>query len=143
MKMERNISLDPENWDLLRSQAHKMVDDMFDHLISLRKQPVWKQMSEECIQSFEVPNPTASTPLESVYEIFQKQIVPYNAGNCSRYRSFNALYLICHFTNIVLTICVHRELAPRILWLGTRWGKSCGHACRISYRCSEYELWWA
>ncbi len=81
VKMSKNITLDPENWESMRSQAHQMVDDMFDHLISLRKQPVWRQMSKECKDSFEVDSPQEPTPLESVYDIFQKQVVPYHSGD--------------------------------------------------------------
>ena len=43
---DRNDSLDPSDWSGLRALGHRMVDDMFDHLRSLRDGPVWRPMPE-------------------------------------------------------------------------------------------------
>ena len=34
--------LDPEDWDELRAQGHRILDDMFDNLESLRDRPLWQ-----------------------------------------------------------------------------------------------------
>ena len=41
---EANIatSLDPPDWREIRCDGHRMLDDMFDHLETLRDQPVWR-----------------------------------------------------------------------------------------------------
>ena len=43
-------SLDPEDWTELRALGHRMVDDMFDHLQTLRDGPVWRPMPEAARQ---------------------------------------------------------------------------------------------
>ena len=38
-------SLDPDDWDDTRAQAHRMLDDMLDHLQQIcASQPVWQPM---------------------------------------------------------------------------------------------------
>ena len=41
MVNERRIeeTLDPENWEELKVLGHKMVDDMMDHLATVRQRP--------------------------------------------------------------------------------------------------------
>jgi aromatic-L-amino-acid/L-tryptophan decarboxylase len=36
-------SLDPSDWSELRSLGHRMLDDMFDHIATLRDRPVWQE----------------------------------------------------------------------------------------------------
>jgi hypothetical protein len=74
-------SLDPEDFDSLRAQAHQMVDDMFDHLILLRKQKVWQQMPKPVLEYFEESSPNESTPIESIYKSFADNVIPYASGN--------------------------------------------------------------
>jgi aromatic-L-amino-acid/L-tryptophan decarboxylase len=71
----------PEEWEMLRKQAHKMVDDMFDLLISLRQQKAWQQMPAVCMHTFEQESPETSSSIASVYDIFTTHILPYHSGN--------------------------------------------------------------
>lgn len=74
-------TLDPEDWTALQALGHKMLDDMFAHLASLREQPVWRPMPQAVRQSFTGPLPTTGTDAEALYTRFTADIQPYVTGN--------------------------------------------------------------
>lgn len=74
-------TLDPAGWSALRALGHKMLDDMVDHLATLREQPVWRPMPEAVRQSFTAPLPSIGTNVEALYARFQADIQPYVTGN--------------------------------------------------------------
>jgi glutamate/tyrosine decarboxylase-like PLP-dependent enzyme len=74
-------SLDPENWDDVRRQAHDMLDDMLDHLAELRAGPVWRPMPDAVRKRFREPLPRAPQPLEDIHDNFMASVLPYHGGN--------------------------------------------------------------
>jgi aromatic-L-amino-acid decarboxylase len=77
-------SLDPANareWGGLREQAHRMLDDMLDHLEAIGQKPVWQAIPGEVRERFRGAMPTGPTELSSVHEEFMSSIVPYTAAN--------------------------------------------------------------
>jgi aromatic-L-amino-acid/L-tryptophan decarboxylase len=74
-------SLDPPDWTGLRTLGHRMLDDMFDHLASLRDGPVWQKMPDGARQELRRALPRGPTPAEAVYEDFQRLVLPYATGN--------------------------------------------------------------
>ena len=74
-------NLDPEDWPQARLQAHRMLDDLFDHLENLRMGPVWRPMPATVRKSFDVPLPTEPTPLSDVHQEFLQHVLPYSTGN--------------------------------------------------------------
>ena len=58
-----------------------MLDDMFDHLQSLRDQPVWQCAPAQTRARFEAPLPLAATAIEEVHAQFLTDILPYGSGN--------------------------------------------------------------
>ncbi len=78
---EMSNSLDPADWSDLRALGHRLVDDMIDHLRSLRDGPVWRPMPDEVRDAWRRPLPHAPTPAEAVYEQVRRLVVPYVAGN--------------------------------------------------------------
>jgi aromatic-L-amino-acid decarboxylase len=74
-------SLDPADWSDLRTLGHRMVDDMFDHLQSLRDGPVWRPMPEQLRQEFQQPLPREPSTPTAVYGDFQRLVQPYATGN--------------------------------------------------------------
>ncbi len=74
-------SLDPADWTDLRALGHRMVDDMFDHLATLRDGPVWRRMPDPARQALRRALPRGPTPAEAVYEEFQRLVQPYATGN--------------------------------------------------------------
>jgi glutamate/tyrosine decarboxylase-like PLP-dependent enzyme len=74
-------TLDPEDWSGLRALGHKMMDDMIDHLATLRERPVWQPMPPPVRASFTAPLPATGTAPEALYETFTHTIQPYVTGN--------------------------------------------------------------
>ena len=74
-------TLDPENWQDLRRQGHKMLDDMFDYLASLRERPVWQPIPDEVRAVFEQPMPAGAGDLADAHATFMRDILPYAIGN--------------------------------------------------------------
>jgi aromatic-L-amino-acid decarboxylase len=74
-------SLDPEDWPQARLQAHRMLDDMLDHLEGLRAGPVWRPMPAMVRAGFAEPLPMGPTPLGDVHQEFLQQVLPYSTGN--------------------------------------------------------------
>jgi glutamate/tyrosine decarboxylase-like PLP-dependent enzyme len=74
-------SLDPADWTDLRALGHRMIDDMFDHLETLRDEPVWRQMPEALREELRQPLPRGPSPAEAVYQDFRALVQPYATGN--------------------------------------------------------------
>jgi aromatic-L-amino-acid decarboxylase len=73
--------LDPDDWRELRDQGHRMLDDLFDHLESLREKPVWKPIPETVRAAFRSAPPRAPTPLADTHQRFMDDVLPYAGGN--------------------------------------------------------------
>ena len=77
----RQLTLDPEDWASLRVLGHRMLDDMLDHMATLRQQPAWQPVPPDVEAALNQPLPTASEPAERVYEEFLSNVLPYTSGN--------------------------------------------------------------
>jgi glutamate/tyrosine decarboxylase-like PLP-dependent enzyme len=75
------FTLDPQDWEALRALAHRAVDDSLDYLRDVRERPVWRPIPSDVERFLERPLPQDPTPLERVYEDFQKHVFPYPMGN--------------------------------------------------------------
>ena len=75
------ISLDPADWDAMRLLAHRMVDDMFSHLETVRDRPVWQPTPERVAETFKQALPVQGQSAERVYQSFLDSILPYQMGN--------------------------------------------------------------
>ncbi len=75
------MSLDPEDWNGLRALGHRMLDDMLDHLASLREQPVWRPMPPEARAALHDEVPRGGEAPEHTYELFQRLVLPHAVGN--------------------------------------------------------------
>ena len=74
-------SLDPEDWDAVRAEGHRMLDDMLDHLQGLRGQPVWRPIPQAVRDSFHTAPPAEPAPLAIIHQDFLNRILPYGSGN--------------------------------------------------------------
>ena len=74
-------SLDPQDWDELRSLGHRMLDDMFDYLSTLREKPAWQAVGERAKLHFKSPLPIEPQEVSSVYHEFVEHVLPYTNGN--------------------------------------------------------------
>jgi glutamate/tyrosine decarboxylase-like PLP-dependent enzyme len=81
MEERPQTSLDPSEWEALRMQSHRMVDDMLDYLRDLRQRPVWQPIPQDIRDLFHEPLPMAPTDLAAVHERFMLDVLPYAIGN--------------------------------------------------------------
>ena len=79
--MTPELTLDPEDWDKLKTLGHEMLEDMLDHLRDIRKQPVWQQIPNEVKLRFSQPLPIGNQDREMIYKEFKENILPYPLGN--------------------------------------------------------------
>lgn len=75
------LTLDPENWNELRQLGHRMLDDIFNHLETLRDQPAWQPLPEQVRQAIREPLPIAPQGEKGAYQDFLHNILPYTTGN--------------------------------------------------------------
>jgi glutamate/tyrosine decarboxylase-like PLP-dependent enzyme len=58
-----------------------MMDDMFDHLESLRARPLWQPMPPAIRASFAEKLPRSGMDIGLLYDAFQERVKPYVSGN--------------------------------------------------------------
>ncbi|MFY9556245.1 MAG: pyridoxal-dependent decarboxylase [Blastocatellia bacterium] len=75
------ITLDPQDWEQLRSLGHRMLDDMFDYLSAVREKPAWQPLPENVRDQFGHPLPNEPQDPAAVYEEFLENVMPYTNGN--------------------------------------------------------------
>jgi aromatic-L-amino-acid/L-tryptophan decarboxylase len=74
-------TLDPRDWQDLRSLGHRMLDDMFDYLSTLREKPAWQALPETVKTRFTSALPTEPQNIAAVYQEFVRDVLPYTNGN--------------------------------------------------------------
>ena len=74
-------TLDPDNWDEIRAQGHRMLDDMLDYAANIRDRPVWQPIPDAARARFNAELPRQACDLADVYREFSDFIVPYATGN--------------------------------------------------------------
>jgi aromatic-L-amino-acid decarboxylase len=73
--------LDPRDWTEFRGLAHRALDDMIDHLQTLRERPVWTSAPATVRERFAAPLPRAEGSLAEALGEFDSFIKPYATGN--------------------------------------------------------------
>jgi glutamate/tyrosine decarboxylase-like PLP-dependent enzyme len=81
LQSESNETLDPQNWDEIRAQGHRMLDDMIDYAANIRNRPVWQPIPDEVRARFHADLPRQPSGLGEVYREFADFVVPYATGN--------------------------------------------------------------
>ncbi|THD53645.1 MAG: cytochrome D ubiquinol oxidase subunit I [Bradyrhizobium sp.] len=74
-------TLDPQDWDEIRAQGHRMLDDMIDYVATIRGRPVWRPIPDEVRARFRAELPRQACDLDEVYREFADFIAPYATGN--------------------------------------------------------------
>jgi len=77
----KGASLDPDNWGVLHETAHRMLDDILDHLKTVDRQPVWRPAPAAAKARIRTPLPRAAGDLDAVYDTFRDAVLPYGSGN--------------------------------------------------------------
>ncbi len=81
LQSEASATLDPQDWDDIRAQGHRMLDDMIDYAAAIRKRPVWQPIPEEARARFRGTLPSSPSDLGDVYREFTEFVLPYATGN--------------------------------------------------------------
>jgi aromatic-L-amino-acid/L-tryptophan decarboxylase len=81
LQSARSETLDPQDWDNIRAQGHRMLDDMLDYIATIRERPVWQPIPDVVRAQFREGLPREATDLGDVYRTFTDFIVPYATGN--------------------------------------------------------------
>jgi len=81
LQSQSSETLDPQNWDDIRAQGHRMLDDMLDYVANIRERSVWKPIPDEVRARFHAKLPLEPSDLAEVYQEFTDFIVPYATGN--------------------------------------------------------------
>lgn len=74
-------SLDPEDWEALRSVGHRALDDAIDYLRTVKERPVWQPLPDAAKTLFAEAAPRQGLAHAKVYEQIQEHILPYPTGN--------------------------------------------------------------
>ena len=69
-------SLDPQDWEELRSLGHRMLDDMLDYLSTIRDKPAWQSVPEGVKNHLKQPLPVESQDAAVVYQEFVQNVLP-------------------------------------------------------------------
>jgi len=73
--------LDPGDWPSARAQAHRMLDDILDHVERVRERPVWRPIPDAVRAALRQPSPGPPTDLAAVHAECLRLVLPYGAGN--------------------------------------------------------------
>jgi aromatic-L-amino-acid/L-tryptophan decarboxylase len=74
-------TLDPANWDEVRAQAHRMLDETIDAIANIREQPVWRPIPDDVRARFRAEIPRQASELSEIYREYSDFIAPYATGN--------------------------------------------------------------
>jgi glutamate/tyrosine decarboxylase-like PLP-dependent enzyme len=74
-------TLDPPDWQDLRAQSHRMLDDMLNYLEHIRERPVWQPIPPEVRTVFHEALPQKPSDLAAVHDTFMRDILPFAVGN--------------------------------------------------------------
>ncbi|GAN71234.1 cytochrome d ubiquinol oxidase subunit I [Acetobacter syzygii] len=74
--------LDPEDWEELKAQGHRMLDEMLENIRHVSQGPVWQPIPAPVREAFKAaPLPATGQELGALYEQFTRYVQPYAVGN--------------------------------------------------------------
>ncbi len=73
--------LDPADWEALRAEAHRMLDDAIDHVRTVRDRPVWRPIPDDIRAGFDAALPHQGSDLGTVHAEFRDTVQAYGLGN--------------------------------------------------------------
>jgi aromatic-L-amino-acid/L-tryptophan decarboxylase len=81
LRSEASETLDPKDWEGLRAQGHRMLDDIIDYIAGVRDRPVWQPIPDSVRAQLRATLPRGPSELGEVYREFTDLIAPYATGN--------------------------------------------------------------
>src|SRR5260370_34277389 len=70
LQTESSQTLDPQNWDDVRAQGHRMLDDMLDYAANIRHRPGWSPIPNEVPARFHTTHPLMPSDLNTLIHDF-------------------------------------------------------------------------
>jgi aromatic-L-amino-acid/L-tryptophan decarboxylase len=80
-KLAASAGLDPLDWQKLRAQGHRMLDDILDYVEQIRERAVWQPIPDVVRAHFRTDLPTTPTDLAAVHAEFMRFVLPFATGN--------------------------------------------------------------
>ncbi len=80
-EIEETPSLDPSDWEALRAEAHRAVDDAIAHLRGRQDRPVWQPLTETDRAAFASPLPRAGTAASDLATEIRDHLMAHDLGN--------------------------------------------------------------
>lgn len=78
---EREVGLDPDDWEAMRALGHRMVDDVIAFHRAAREEPAWRPVPDEVKAALADELPAEGVGDEAVYTDFLGLVRPYTYGN--------------------------------------------------------------
>ncbi|MFX0084722.1 MAG: pyridoxal phosphate-dependent decarboxylase family protein [Candidatus Hodarchaeota archaeon] len=78
-------TLDPKDWEKLRTLGHQIVNDMVEYLKNVREQPVWRPIPREVKDTFKRSIPIEGQDIHSIYDEIKENVISYRLGNIHPY----------------------------------------------------------
>lgn len=79
--MQKRESIDPVNWTAFSESAHQMLDEMIHHIQESSNRKAWQPIPAEAKRELETSIPETGRSLETVYQSFKDNVLPYSLGN--------------------------------------------------------------
>jgi glutamate/tyrosine decarboxylase-like PLP-dependent enzyme len=74
-------SLDPADWEAFKDLAHRLLDDVLDHLRAVPERAVWRPVPAAVRQALAEPLPVQGQGVERTCRDARELILPYPTGN--------------------------------------------------------------
>lgn len=81
MQKQKQLTLDPTNWEASREAAHKIIDETFDFFRSLESKRCWTPLPQEVKLTLKEKAPAKGKSLTNVYDDYKNCILNYHQGN--------------------------------------------------------------
>ena len=79
--VDRERTLDPDNWAVFRDRAHSMLDAALDHAEGVREGAVWTPFPDDLKSALAEPVPMDAQGTDKVCEDLLAWVLPYATGN--------------------------------------------------------------
>ncbi len=79
--MNAEETLDPRDWEAMKTLGRRMVDDMMEYLRTARERPVWRPVPPEVKRRLREPLPLEGEGAERAYQDFLENVLPYPMGS--------------------------------------------------------------
>lgn len=79
--LRKELTLDPDEWERFRRDAHDALDFMVDYLRDVRQRPVWQPLPVAVKRRLSGPLSEQGMELARVLEEFRRDVLPYPSGN--------------------------------------------------------------